>query len=280
MSFPASAFSRNRRRVLGAVATLGAAPWLSGMALANTPRELRVGVTSGPHEQIFNAAKRVAEREYGLKIRVIPFNDYVQPNAALDAGDLDANSFQHRPFLAAAIRARGYRLVGFGRTWIGPIGLYSKRYRTLADLPRGAQIAYPNDPANGGRVLLLLQQAGLIKLKPGLDPVTGAFATRLDIVENPREFRFVEIDSPQLPRSLEDTDASAINADFAVKAGLIPGCDAILLESKDGPYACLIAVHERNQNEPWVQQLVAAYQTDEVRDYIVKAFDGVVIPAF
>jgi D-methionine transport system substrate-binding protein len=247
---------------------------------AATPALIRVGVTSGPHEQIFAAVKRVAERDYGLKIRIVPFNDYVQPNAALDAGDIEANSFQHRPFLAAAIRARGYKLVGFGKTWVGPIGLYSKRYKTLADLPQGAQITLPNDPANGGRVLLLLQQAGLLRLKTGIDPVSGVFATKLDIVDNPRKLRLVEIDSPQLPRSLDDVDAAAINADYANKAGLNPVRDSILLEDKEGPYACLIAVREKDKDEAWVQQLVQAYQTDEVRNFILKEFDGVVIPAF
>lgn len=245
-----------------------------------TPALIRVGVTSGPHEQIFEVVKRVAERDYGLNIRIVAFNDYVQPNAALDAGDLEANSFQHAPFLAAAIRARQYRLVGFGKTWVGPIGLYSKRYRSLDALPEGAQIALPNDPANGGRVLLLLEKAGLIRLKDGIDPVSGVFASRLDIVENPRRLRLVEIDSPQLPRSLDDVDASAINADYASKAGLNPGRDAILLEDGEGPYACLIAVREADKDAPWVQQLVRSYQSDEVRDFILQAFDGVVIPAF
>ncbi len=272
----------SRRRVLqaGALAAGAAAAQFPMISTAATPALIRVGVTSGPHEQIFGAVKRVAERDFGLKIKVVPFNDYVQPNAALAAGDLEANSFQHRPFLAAAIRAQGYKLVGFGKTWVGPIGLYSKRYKSLAELPAGAQIALPNDPANGGRVLLLLQQAGLVKLKTGIDPVAGVFATKLDIVDNPRRLRLVEIDSPQLPRSLDDVDAAAINADYASKAGLKPGRDAILLEDKEGPYACLIAVREQDRAEPWVQQLVQAYQTEEVRAFIVKEFDGVVMPAF
>ncbi|MBV8621339.1 MAG: MetQ/NlpA family ABC transporter substrate-binding protein [Curvibacter sp.] len=269
-----------RRRFLQTSAALTAGGVFSPWVQAATPDPIRVGVTTGPHEQIFAVVKRVAERDHGLKIRVVSFNDYVQPNAALDAGDLDANSFQHRPFLAAAIRARNYRLVGFGKTWVGPIGLYSKRYRRLADLPAGAQVAIPNDPSNGGRVLLLLQQAGLIRLKTGIDPVAGVFATRLDITDNPRQLRLVEIDAPQLPRSLDDVDAAAINADFANKAGLNPVRDSILLEDRDGPYACLIAVREKDKDERWVQQLVQSYQTEEVRQFILKEFNGVVIPAF
>lgn len=245
-----------------------------------TTKVLKVGVTTGPHEQVFEQVRRIAERDYGLKIQIVPFTDYSRPNAALDAGDLDANSFQHRPFLAAQVRARGYRIVGHGRTWIGPIAIFSKKFKRFADLPEGARIAIPNDPANESRVLLLLQKAGAITLKTGIDPVAGVNATPRDIVLNPKKFRFVEIEAAQLPRTLDDTDASAINADYANKAGLNPANDSILLEDKDGPYACLIAVREQDKDQPWVQQLVKAYQTDEVREYIVKTFAGGVIPAF
>lgn len=262
-----------------AAVTAGVAGWPLA-ARATAPKTLKVGVTSGPHEQIFEVVKKVAERDYGLKIEIVSFSDYILPNAALDAGDLDANSFQHGPFLQAAIRARGYKLVGFGRTWVGPIGLYSKRYKTLAELPEGAQVSIPNDPANGGRVLLLLEKAGLLKLKPGLDPLKGVFASTQDIVANPRQLRFVELESPLLVRSLDDVAAAAINADYANKAGLNPARNSILLEDATGPYVCLIAVHEKNKDAPWVQQLVRAYQTDEVRTYIRQAFDGVVIPGF
>ncbi|MDH5858582.1 MetQ/NlpA family ABC transporter substrate-binding protein [Lampropedia aestuarii] len=253
-------------------------------ALANptpvTDKVLKVGVTSGPHEQVFEAVKKVAERDYGMKIEIVSFSDYVMPNAALDAGDLDANSFQHGPFLQAAIRARGYKLVGAGRTWVGPISLFSKKYKSLADIPEGAQISLPNDPANGGRVLLLLAKGGLITLKPGIDPLQGVFASQDDIVENPRKLKFIELESPLLVRSLDDVDAAAINADYAYKAGLNPVRDSLLTESGDSPYVCLIAVQEKNKDVPWLPQLVAAYRTQEVKDFIVKEFDGVVIPAW
>jgi len=278
------ALQLSRRRLLHlapAAALLAAAPLHAALKEPpGTTRVLKVGVTTGPHEQVFEVARRVAERDYGLKIQIVPFTDYSRPNAALDAGDLDANSFQHRPFLAAQVRARGYRIVGFGRTWIGPIAIYSRKYKSFADLPEGARIAIPNDPANESRVLLLLQKAGAIRLKTGIDPVTGVNATPRDIVENPKKFRFVEIEAAQLPRTLDDTDASAVNADYANKAGLNPARDGLLVEDKDGPYACLIAVREQDQDQPWVQQLVKAYQTDEVRDFIVKTFAGGVIPAF
>lgn len=282
--FPIDPFL-SRRRLLG-LAVTGAAAGAGLPALAalreqpGAERLLKVGVTSGPHEQTFEVVKRVAERDYGLRIQIVPFTDYSRPNAALDAGDLDANSFQHRPFLAAQVRARGYKIVGFGRTWIGPIAIYSKKYQQIAALPEGARIAIPNDPANESRTLLLLQKAGLIGLRTGIDPVEGVNATPRDITDNPRKLRFVEIEAAQLPRTLDDTDASAVNADYALKAGLNPARDSILLEDKDGPYACLIAVRERDRAQAWVPQLLKAYQTEEVREFIVKTFGGGVIPAF
>lgn len=160
------------------------------------------------------------------------------------------------------------------------MAIYSKKYKSFQDLPDGASIAIPNDPANESRVLLLLQKAGAIKLKTGIDPIAGVNATPRDIIENPKKFRFAEIEAAQLPRTLDDTDASAVNADYANKAGLNPVRDGILVEDKDGPYACLIAVREQDQTQPWVQQLVRSYQSDEVREFILKTFAGGVVPAF
>jgi len=283
---PSSPLPGQRRRFLSTSLAAGAAlatgAWRSTAqaAVPATTKVLKVGVTSGPHEQVFEAVKKVAERDYGLKIEIVSFSDYVMPNAALDAGDLDANSFQHGPFLQAAIRARGYKLVGFGRTWVGPIALFSKRYKRLEDVPVGAQIALPNDPANGGRVLLLLEKGGLIKLKPGIDPIKGVFASTQDITDNPRKLRFVELESPMLVRAMDDVELAAINADYAYKAGLNPTKDSLLVEGGDSPYVCLIAVQEKHRNAPWVPQLVAAYRTDEVRSYIQQAFNGVVLPSW
>lgn len=253
---------------------------ISPFSHADTDSVLKVGVTSGPHEEIFEEVKKVAEKQYGLHIQIVTFNDYIQPDAALAAGDLDANSFQHRPFLASQIRARGYKLTGLGQTWIGPIGIYSKKYHAFADLPDGAKIGIPNDPANESRVLLLLQHAGVIKLTSGIDPITGTNATPIDIRENPKHFKFYEIDAAQLPRTLDDFDASAINADYAIKAGLQPGKDTILVEDKTTPYACLIAVRDEDANKPWVKELIEAYQSDDVRQFILTRYKGAIIPAF
>ncbi|MGI4984550.1 MAG: MetQ/NlpA family ABC transporter substrate-binding protein [Janthinobacterium lividum] len=241
---------------------------------------LKIGVTSGPHEEIFEEVRKVAERDYGLRIKIVSFNDYIQPDAALAAGDLDANSFQHRPFLTAQMRARGYKLTGVGRTWIGPMGVYSRKYKNFAALPEGARIGIPNDPANESRVLLLLQKSGAITLAGNVDPVSGINATPLDITGNPHHFKFTEVDAAQLPRTLEDFDATAINADYAIKAGLKPGRDTILVEDKTALYACLIAVRDADAKQPWVAPLVQAYQSEEVRRFIETRYQGGILPAF
>jgi D-methionine transport system substrate-binding protein len=241
-------------------------------------KRITVGTMSGPDAQIWSVVTKVAARE-GLAVKVIEFNDYVQPNAALDAGDLDANGFQHQPFLDSQIRQRGYKIVNVGLTYVSPMGFYSKKYKSLKDLPDGAKVGIQNDPSNGNRALLLLQKYGAIKLKPGVG-TNGVNATPLDVVENPRKIKLVELDAAQLPRALDDLDAASINTDYAVKAGLQPTKDAIAIEDIKGPYANLIAVRVQDRNQPWVKKLVAAYESDEVRKYIDTQFKGAIIPAF
>ena len=202
---------------------------LSGHALAQD-KPLKIGVTAGPHAQIFEQVKKVAEQQ-GLKIQVVEFSDYVQPNAALAAGDLDANSYQHKPYLDAQIKDRGYKFAVAANTVNFPIGLYSKKVKKLEDLKEGAKFGIPNDPTNGGRVLLVLQDKGLIKLRDG----AGLKATPLDVVSNPKKLKFVELDAAQLPRSLDDLDDLAINTIFALSAGLNPGKDAIAQENAKSP---------------------------------------------
>jgi D-methionine transport system substrate-binding protein len=239
---------------------------------------IKVGTMSGPDAQIWSVVTKVAARQ-GLTVKVIEFNDYVQPNAALDAGDLEANGFQHQPFLDSQIRQRGYRIVNVGLTYTSPMGFYSKRVKSLKDLPEGAKVGIQNDPSNGNRALLLLQKYGVIKLKPGVG-VNGVNATPLDVAENPKKIKLVELDAAQLPRALDDLDAASINTDYAVKAGLQPTRDAIAIEDLKGPYANLIAVREQDRNKPWVKKLVAAYESDDVRKFIDTQFKGAIIPAF
>ena len=263
-----------KRKFVFSLATLALSAALALPAAAQD-KPLKIGVTAGPHAQIFEQVKKIAEKD-GLKIQIVEFSDYVQPNAALAAGDLDANSYQHRPYLDQQVKDRGYRIVPVGYTVNFPIGIYSKKVKSLAELKEGARIGIPNDPTNGGRVLLVLQDKGLVKLKPE----AGLKATPLDVVENPKKLKFVEVDAAQLPRTLDDLDASAINTNYALSAGLHPGRDAIVQEAAKSPYVNLIAVREQDKDKPWVARLVRAYQSDEVRRYVQAEFKGAVLPGF
>lgn len=263
-----------KRSFLSSVALAVLATTLSSAALAQD-KPLKIGVTAGPHAQIFEQVKRVAEKD-GLKLQVIEFSDYIQPNAALAARDLDGNSYQHKPFLDQQVKDRGYKLVSVGYTVNFPIGLYSKKVKDLKDLKEGARFGIPNDPTNGGRVLLVLQDKGLIKLRPE----AGLKATPLDVVANPKKLRFVELEAAQLARSLDDLDAAAVNTNFALPAGLNPSKDAIALENANSPYVNIIAVRDADKYKPWVAKLLKAYHSDEIRNYIKTEFKGTVLPGF
>lgn len=238
-------------------------------------KPLKVGVTAGPHAQVFDVVKQEAAKQ-GLQLQVIEFSDYVQPNAALSAGDLDLNSYQHQPYLDVANADRGYKLVSIAKTVIFPIGIYSKKIKNLTDLKEGAQVAIPNDPTNGGRALLLLQEQGLIKLNPS----AGLKATPIDIQENPRKLRFVELDAAQLPRSLDDVDVAAVNTNFAMEAGLDPIKDAIARESADSPYANVMVVREQDKNRPDLLKLVSIYQSPAIKAFIEEKFKGAILAAW
>ena len=243
--------------------------------VARAAEVVRLGVTAGPHAQIAEVVRQVAARD-GLEIRIVEFQDYIQPNAALDAGELDANSYQHLPFLESQIKARGYKISAVGNTVTFPMGFYSKRFKSLADLPHGARVGIQNDPSNSGRALQLLQKAGVLKLKPG----AGIAATTLDIAENPKGLRIVQLEAAQLARSLDDLDASAINTNFAITAGLVPTRDAIALEDAKSPYANILAVRTADKDKPWVAKLVKAYQSPEVKSFVSENFAGSMVPAF
>jgi D-methionine transport system substrate-binding protein len=236
---------------------------------------IKVGVTAGPHAQILEAVKPIAARN-GLDIQIVEFTDYVVPNAALDAGDLQANSFQNQPYLDNQKADRGYKIEAVGLTVNFPIGIYSKKHKGWDALPQGGTLSIPNDPTNGGRVLLLLQNKGVLKLKQGV----GFKPTVADIVENPKKFKIVEVDAAQTARTLDDVDAAAINTNYATQAGLDPVKDAILREDPKGPYTNLIAVRAADKDKPWVKALVTSYQTPEVREFILTKFKGAVLPAW
>lgn len=261
----------NKRSLMKSAVVLALASLVLASAQAQD-KPLKIGVTAGPHAQIFEQVKKLAEKD-GLKIQLVEFSDYVQPNAALAAGDLDANSYQHKPYLDQQVKDRGYKIVSVGYTVNFPIGIYSKKVKSLKDLKEGARVGIPNDPTNGGRVLLVFQDQGLIKLRPE----AGLKATPLDVIENPKKIKFVEVDAAQLPRTLDDLDAAAINTNYALSAGLNPGKDAIAQESAKSPYVNLLAVREQDQGQPWVAKLVKAYHSEEVRKFVQSEFKGSVL---
>ena len=235
---------------------------------------IRVGASPSPHAEILEFAKdQLAAKGYELEI--VEFTDYVMPNVALYEGDLDANFFQHKPYLDEFCKSRGLKLASVGAVHLEPMSVFSNKYKSLSELPDGASIAIPNDPTNGGRALLVLQSAGLIKLRDGA-PVT---ATPQDIAENPHNLKFSELEAPQLPRSLADVDAAVININFALEAKLNPK-DAIYTESKDSPYANIVAVRAGDENRPEIQELMKALTSPESKKFIEDTYKGAVIPAF
>jgi D-methionine transport system substrate-binding protein len=248
---------------------------LAAIASAARAETIKVGVTRGPHAQILEAVKPIAAKN-GLDIQIVEFTDYALPNAALDAGDLQANSFQNQPYLDNQKADRGYKIESIGFTVNFPMGVYSRKYKSWDAVPQGATLSIPNDPTNGGRVLLLLQDKGVLKLRQGV----GFKPTVADIIENPRKFKIVEVDAAQTARTLDDVDAAGINTNYATQAGLDPVKDAILREDPKGPYTNLIAVRSSDKDKPWVKLLVQSYQTPEIRDFVLTTFKGAVLPAW
>jgi D-methionine transport system substrate-binding protein len=213
----------------------------------------------------------------GLNVQLVPFSDYALVNEALARGDLDANAFQHKPYLDAQIAARGYKIAPVGFTFVQPIGLYSTKAKAVAELPKGAKIGIPNDPSNGARALNLLAAQGLIKLKAD----KGLSVSILDIAENPKNIQLSELDAAQLPRALPDLDAAVINTDHALNAGLDIRKDTIAVEAREGnPYANFIAARQGDENRPEVKVFVASYQSPEVASFLETRFKGAIIPAW
>jgi D-methionine transport system substrate-binding protein len=236
---------------------------------------LIVGATPVPHAELLNLVKSDLAAQ-GIELRVVEFTDYVQPNAALISGELDANYFQHLPYLESNDEWKNALTTAFG-VHVEPFGIYSTSVKAIGDLKDGATIAIPNDPSNGGRALLLLQSKGLITLKAG----TGLTATPLDIANNPKNFRFRELEAAQLPRSLGDVDAAAINGNYALEAGLNPSKDALIIEGADSPYVNFVVIQRGKENDPRIKALEAALRSQKVKDYINNTWtDGSVTAVF
>ncbi|HGF7178577.1 TPA: MetQ/NlpA family ABC transporter substrate-binding protein [Vibrio cholerae] len=239
-------------------------------------RVIKVGATVGPHAQVVEAVAKEA-KAHGLHVQVVEFSDFITPNAALADGSIDINSYQHLPFLTNFNQSRNADLVSIGQSILMRMGIYSDSVKSVSDLPQNARIAIPNDPTNGGRGLLLLQEAKLITLKENV----GHKASINDIVDNPKNLKIIEVDAAQLPRTLSDVDAAAITMNYVMSSGLNPKEKAIYLEPKDAALAVMvIATKAGNKDNPDYKKFVEIYQSQAIRDYLATTFNGTIEPAF
>ena len=237
---------------------------------------LTVGATPEPHAEMLNLVKDDLAKQ-GITLKVVEFTDYVTPNEALESGQIDANFFQHIPYMDSFNKEKGYHLVNAGGIHVEPVALYSKKISKLSALADGATIAIPNDPTNEGRALLLLQAAGLLKLKAS----AGITATPLDIESNSKKLKFREIEAASLPRVLNDVDAAVINGNYAIPAGLSATKDGLIVEGKDSPYVNIISVKAGNENKSAVKALVKALQSQKIKDFVSSRYpDGEVVIVF
>lgn len=238
-------------------------------------KEIKMGVTAGPQAEIMEEVAKEAKKQ-GITINIVEFNDYVQPNTALAEKDLDMNSMQHQPYLDNVVEKKGLKLTSIGKTILMPMAIYSHKYKNISEVADGAKVAIPNDPSNGGRALLLLQTAGLIKLSTGTNVNTSV----ADISENPKNLQIVELDAAQISRSLDDTDFACVNANYAIPAGLNPLKDSILVEDKNSPYACVLAVREEDKDNATYKKVAEIYATEPIKKFIDEKYQGSILAAF
>ncbi|WP_315114722.1 MetQ/NlpA family ABC transporter substrate-binding protein [uncultured Clostridium sp.] len=236
-------------------------------------KEIVVGATPVPHTEILKEAGKILEKE-GYTLKIVEFTDYQIPNTALAEKDLDANFFQHIPFLDKTIAEKNYELDYTAKVHIEPMGIYSKKIKDVKELKNGAEIAIPNDPTNGARALRVLENAGLIKVKE------GELVTKVDITENKKNLKITELDAAQLPRVIDDIDAAVINANYAIEADLNPAKDAIVIESLDSPYANVLAVRKEDKEKEHIKALTKALTSPEVKKFIEEKYNGNIVPAF
>ncbi len=235
--------------------------------------EIIVGGMSGAEGDLLDAAAKVAKDKYGLDVEVVRFEDYVQPNLALNDGDIDANAMQHVPYLDTIVAERDLKIKAVANTFVYPLALYSKKVAAVADLKDGAVIGIPSDPSNGARALILLDKHKLLKLKDN----TNLQASVMDIAENPLNLEIKEIDAAQLPGLLADMDAAVINSNFAVPAGMTPENDGLIMEAKDSPYVNVIAVRDGDETRPEIQDFIKSFQSPEVNVKAKELFKGAAV---
>lgn len=253
-----------------------AAIFLSSCQPKEAANEIKVGTIAGPETQLMQVAKNVAAKKSNLIVTIVPFTDYTMPNQALNDGEIDANMFQTIAYLNADLRARHYPLIIVGKTFIYPMAIYSQKIKNIAETPNNAVVAIPNDPSNQERALLLLQNAGLITLKPHSEKL----ATPIDIVANPKHLKIRVLDAAQLPRVLPDVTLAVINTNYAVPAGLFPTKNGLFVEGKNSPYANVIVVRKNELSSQKVKQLVEALHSSAVLAAAKDLFKGQAIPAW
>ena len=254
------------------LAALAVAATFSGAVAAE---ELSVAATPVPHAEILEFVKpQLAEQGVELDVKV--FTDYIQPNIQVDQERMDANFFQHQPYLDEFNEGRGTNLVTVTGVHVEPFGAYSSKIDSLDELEEGAVVAIPNDPTNGGRALLLLQKAGVITLKDE----SKITATPRDIADNPKDLDFKELEAATLPRILNQVDLALINTNYALEAGLNPSEDALVIEGSESPYVNILVARPDNKDSEAMQKLAAALKSEDVREFIMKKYEGAVVPAF
>ncbi len=236
---------------------------------------IKIGVSPDPHAKLVELVREDLKEE-GIEVEIEEFTDYVIPNTALDEGDLDANFFQHIPYLENFVEEQGVDLVHIGGVHVEPMAVYSEKIKSIEELADGAEVSIPGDAVNGGRALLLLQENGLIKLKNSTD----VSATIKDIVENPKNLKFKELEAVLLPKTLDDVDISIINGNYALEAGLNPVKDGLLVEGSNSPYINVVAVKKGTESEDRFIKLIQALQSDKVKKYIEENYDGAIVPGF
>lgn len=246
----------------------------SSAAFAADKGKIVIGVSPFPHGEIVKVAAKELQKE-GYTVEIKEFNDYITPNIALSDGSLNANFFQHIPYLENMVKDQKLDLAWIAKVHIEPLGIYSKKIKKIDEIKNGQTVAIPNDPTNGARALRLLEKAGLIKVKE------GALVTARDITSNPKKIKVIELEAAQLPRTLDDTVVSVINTNFAVEAGLVPAKDAIVIEDKDSPYTNIVAVRKADLDKPEIKALAKAMNSAEVKKFIeTELVPKGIVPAF
>ena len=242
---------------------------------ADSKKEIKIGATAGPHAEVAEAVAKEAKKQ-GLNVKVVEFTDYITPDKALASGDIDLNSYQHKPFLDNFNKQNNSDLVPIGKTILMRMGIYSDKVKDVKDIKDGGIVAIPNDPTNGGRGLVLLEKAGLIKLKDGV----GFKATIADIADNPKNLQFKELEAAQLPRSLADVDAAAITMNYVMSAGLDVKKQGIFLESKDEPLAVMVlAARNKDKDDQTYKKIADIFRSEAVKQFIADKYKGTIVPA-